>query len=90
MNTRPTPLADAPRGLAADDFAPPPAIAAEPVASPLAGILRLMRGRWLLLAGTAAVLSPALAVTGYMTGTPATNGATSSAPSVRHAGPLPA
>jgi len=69
MNTRPTPLTENLHTLASDDFAPPPAVAADPVASPLAGILRLMRGRWLLLAGPAAVLSPALAVTGYMTGT---------------------
>ncbi len=69
MNTRITPVADAPRALHDADFAAQPAIPAAPVSSPLAALLRLMRGRWLWLGCTAAVLAPALAVTGYMTGT---------------------
>jgi polysaccharide biosynthesis transport protein len=69
MNTRPTPLVEAPRPHGPDDYSAPHAVAAEPTPSPLAGIVRLMRGRWLLLGCTAAVLSPALAVTGFLTGT---------------------
>ena len=69
MNTRPTPLAETPRALGADDYAPPPAPPTEPVSSPLAGVTRLMRGRWMLLGCLSGVLAPALAVAGFMTGT---------------------